>query len=167
MFPDSMRSRVEAASSLSYMEGIRKEIEETVKVDLHRHVSGAVTASLAAAVAKKHAIRFPSYDIDVLQELLFSQQSVTSHEEYFSPWSTLRNLFATRESTIDLILGIAEDAAQDNVCYCELRSSPKGLVEDGPQALTQYLAWLAEAVIEAETTTGVILRFVIGIPRNR
>jgi adenosine deaminase len=94
------------------------------KVDLHRHLTGSISAQTAVKIAAKYDIELPTYIAADLDKILFSQERVADHRQYFVPWPILNKLFISLEAVRELLLEVVRDAALDNVIYTELRIGP-------------------------------------------
>lgn len=142
------------------------ELAAAPKLDLHRHLTGSITAELAVRVAAIHKINLPSYIAIELHEELFGQKKVQSLEEYFVPWTILNRLFISPESIRAVILDVVRRAADDNVIYLELRTSPRGFLGSDGMSFEAFLECVVSSSIEAESLYGTTTRWIIGIPRH-
>lgn len=136
------------------------------KIDLHRHLTGSITAEMAVRVAASHNIELPTYLASELDTLLYPTNSVASHSEYFSPWPILNKLFSSLDSVRDLILEVARQAASDRVIYTELRLGPRGFLGDSAYSFHDFAQVVALATAEADKQFGTITRCILGIPRH-
>jgi adenosine deaminase len=141
-------------------------INSLPKVDLHRHITGSITAETAVRVAAKYGVWLPTYDASELEEQLFGQSGVSTLREYFRPWELLNKLFVGRQATREIVLDIARRAADDRVAYVELRTGPRGFNGHPAFKFDEYLKSLVEATDEAESTYGTVIRWTLGIPRH-
>lgn len=139
------------------------------KVDLHRHLTGAIDAGIAVRVAAKHNVKLPTYISSDLHDILYNHGKVSTLKEYFTPWPILNRLSITRESTHDLILEVVRKASEDNVIYTEFRTGPHGFLgknEKKSFTFEEYVETVAESAAEAEDLYGTVVRFILGIPRH-
>jgi adenosine deaminase len=139
------------------------------KVDLHRHLTGAIDAEIAVRVGAKHNVKLPTYISSDLHDILYNHGKVSTLKEYFTPWPILNKLFITRESTHDLILEVVRKASEDGVIYTEFRTGPHGFLgKDENKSFTfeEYVETVAESAAEAEELYGTVVRFILGIPRH-
>ncbi len=142
-------------------------ILRTPKLDLHRHVTGSITAKIAIEVASKHNIHLPSVIESELDNILFHIQSTQTFEEYFGPWKILNKLFKSAESVRDVLLSVIEEAYKDNIIYLELRIGPHGFLGETSFSFDEFLETIAESVDEAESRFNIIVRIILGIQRHR
>jgi len=136
------------------------------KVDLHRHLTGSIDAETAVRVGAKYDVPLPTYIARELDEMLFGEQQVRGHGEYFRPWETLNKLFVNKEATRDLILAAAARAAEDNVIYTEMRTGPRGFLGYTDFKFDEFLDATAASTAEAEAEYGIVIRWLLGIPRD-
>lgn len=136
------------------------------KVDLHRHITGSITAESAVRIAAKYGVWLPTYDAAELDSQLFGECGVSTLREYFRPWDLLNKLFVSRHSTREIILDVVRRAADDNVAYLELRTGPRGFNGHPSFKFDEYLQSIIETTEEAEATYGIAVRWTLGIPRH-
>lgn len=138
------------------------------KIDLHRHLTGAINAKIAVKIAAKYRVQLPTYISSELEAYLFRSRNVENLREYFSPWwDILNSMFASKEATHDIIMGVIEQAQEDNIIYLELRTGPRGFLGyKNFFTFEEYLNTIAETVAEANAKYKITTRFVLGIPRH-
>src|ERR1700730_13471637 len=90
--------RAEPSKQLSFLEGdsdasLMHKLRYLPKIDLHRHLTGSITAETAVTLAAKYDIDFPTYVASELEGMYFSRDRVSDHREYFEPWTILNRLF--------------------------------------------------------------------------
>jgi adenosine deaminase len=136
------------------------------KVELHRHLTGSITAETAVRVAAKHNIEMPSFLARELEKVLFPTDTVETHEEYFTPWEILNKLFASLDAVRDILTYVIRDSARDNIVYQELRLGPRGFLGDSAYSFDEFIQCVAEACRKADERFRVTTRCVLGVPRH-
>ncbi len=137
------------------------------KVDLHRHLTGAISARTAVRIAAKYNVSLPTYIVDELDDVLFNQERVESHRQYFAPWTTLNTLFVSLDAVHELVMQVVQDAASDNVVYMELRLGPRNyLMERGAYSFQEFIDVVADSLHEANSRFNTITKCILGIPRH-
>jgi len=136
------------------------------KVDLHRHLTGSLSADMAVKLGAAHNIELPSYIASELHQVLFSHSGIETHADYFSPWQILNKLYKTPASTQDLVWQVIEAASADNVAYMELRLGPRGFLGDADYSFEEFTQCVAQVVSRANATLTTQTRCVLGIPRH-
>ena len=144
------------------------EILSMPKIDLHRHLTGAIDAETAVKIAAKYNVELPTYVISELEDLLFKSDSANTLQQYFHPWwEILNKLFVSKEAIHDIILEVIKKAAEDNIIYLELRMGPRGFLGNNIFTFEQFIEAVSESVAEANATfNNIITRCILGIPRH-
>src|SRR5712664_416799 len=137
------------------------------KVDLHRHLTGSISAQTAVKIAAKYDIELPTYIAADLDKILFSQERVADHRQYFVPWPILNKLFISLEAVRELLLEVVRDAALDNVIYTELRIGPRAFLGDRTNySFKEFTKTVADSLLEADLRFGTVTKCILGIPRH-
>lgn len=161
-FPDQM-SFLSSESDATLMH----KIASLPKVDLHRHVTGSISAQTAVRIAAKYDIDLPTYIAADLDRILFSQESVADHQQYFIPWPILNKLFISLDAVRELLIEVVRDAALDNVVYAELRIGPRAFLGDKSNySFKEFTKVVADSLREADALFGTVTKCVLGIPRH-
>lgn len=130
------------------------------KVDLHRHMEGAITAEMMLRIADKYGIQLPTRNLEELRPLMQVTDKDKTLIDFIKKFDTIglafKNTDAVREITAQTIL----DASQDNVKYLELRFSPLYIAEQyhlDPKDVMQAVAdGVKEASKQCDTKTNLI-----------
>ncbi|MFH1737645.1 MAG: adenosine deaminase [bacterium] len=138
------------------------------KIDLHRHLTGAVNAKMAIQIAAEYNVSLPTYIESELDAILSKPPRKRDLQDYFSPWKILNGLLVSCDAVYDIILRVIQNAAEDNVVYVELRVGPNGFLGTNPKSFSfeEFAETVAKAVADAETKFGTIARCLLGIPRH-
>jgi len=130
-------------------------------------LTGSIDSETAIRLAMTYGIKLPSYLSSELQDILSNRHEVDTLKKYFTPWAILNRLYASTAATREIILDAVRKAADDNVTYVEFRTSPRGFLgEEQRFSFEEYLQTISDTVWEAERTTGVTVRFILGIARH-
>jgi len=152
-----------ANSPAVYSEPLRSQIQNLPKIDLHRHLTGSISARSAIEVATRHGLPLPTFDLFELEALLTIRAQPGSLRDYFKPWSILNNLFVSSQTTFELVSHVLIDAAADKVEYLELRMAPRSLVGNSALPLPEFISAAANAVTQ---TPSPVTRCILGLPRH-
>jgi adenosine deaminase len=169
---NAVRSNFVRSSQLSFLDGesdalLMHGIMSLPKVDLHRHLTGSIGAGTAVRVAAKYNIELPSYVASELDQMLFSQECLETHQQYFLPWAILNKLFVSLEALHDLLMEVVRDAASDNVIYTELRLGPRNFLGNHSEySFREFIDAVADSLREADAQYNTMTRCVLGIPRH-
>ena len=141
-------------------------IRSAHKIELHRHLTGSISAETAIKIALKHNIYLPTYLRAELEDHLVPKNCRRDLEEYFKPWETLNQLFINPEAVYELIFNVIKEASEDNIIYLELRTGPRWFLGDGKYTFQNFLQSFINASEDAEKEFGIVTRGIIGLPRQ-
>lgn len=142
------------------------KIRSLPKIDLHRHLTGSIDASLAIDIALKYDIFLPTYIQSELHSLLTKRPKPLSHVDYFSRWEILNKLFVSAESTYDIVLNVIKKASEDKITYMELRMGPRGFLGVHEFSFERFLKTVSDAIRDGEDKYGTVTRCILGISRH-
>jgi adenosine deaminase len=118
-------------------------------------------------VAAKYDVDLPTYIAADLDRILFSQERVADHQQYFVPWIILNKLFVSLDAVRELLIEIVRDASLDNVIYTELRIGPRAFLGDhSDYSFKEFAKVVADSLREADLQFGTVTKCVLGIPRH-
>ena len=109
-------------------------------IDLHLHLDGAITAEIAKELAKLQGIALPAKDDDELRSMLSVPEDCASLNDFLSCFALPDSLMQTKEGLCEAVRLVMDDALSQGVIYAELRFAPQ-LHTDG--GMTQEQAVLA------------------------
>jgi len=139
--------------------------QELPKVDLHRHLEGALRLETMMDIAREHSITLP------VEPHLRSLVQMQSEEpftfgNFLSKFQTLRLFYRSPEVITRVTREAIQDAAADNIVYLELRFTPVALsrAEDFP--LAEVMDWVCDSAREAEQETGTVTRLIASVNRH-
>lgn len=133
---------------------------ELPKTDLHVHLDGSVRVNTAIELARQNDVSLPSGDEETVYDFLSVKGQVENLNEYIDKFDVTLSLMQEYEALRRVAYELAEDAAQENVTYMEVRYSPilhqeKGLSLE--QVVDAVLEGLREAEQKYPIKTGVII----------
>jgi len=99
-------------------------IRDIPKVDLHRHLEGAIEPRTLISIAKRKGIKLPSYTEKGLKPHLQVTEKDKTLLDFLSKFATIGKAFTDKEAIEEITYEAVKDANADNVKYSELRFSP-------------------------------------------
>jgi len=130
------------------------------KADLHCHLDGSLRLESILDLAKEHGIRLPTTDIGELRSLLHCGKLCDDLVDYLKAFDITCKVLQTEEALRRAAFEVAEDSANENVRYLEVRYAPilhtnRGLRLD--QIVQAVLDGLQQAEREYDIKTGLII----------
>jgi adenosine deaminase len=137
------------------------------KIELHRHLEGAVRLETLVEIAQQHGIEMPEYAVETLRPFVqMMPNEFRSSQNFLAKFHTIRQFFLSPAVISRVTREAVEDAAADNIRYMELRFTPYALgmvCRYPPQAV---ISWVAEAAAEAAAAHGIIVRLIVSVNRH-
>jgi adenosine deaminase len=119
------------------------------KIDLHRHLEGALRLSSLLEIARHYALDVPAGSLEALRPYVQITDGEHSVSAFLAKFDVLRRFYQSPELIRRLAYEAVEDAAQDHVRYLELRFTPAALANSRKYALAEVTDWVIAAVAEA------------------
>ena len=136
------------------------------KVELHRHLEGALRLKTMLEVAHAHGITIPD-SMGPLSNLVQVQTSEPyTYQNFLAKFNTLRMFFISPEVIQRVTREAVEDAAKDNVRYLELRFTPVALSCAGRFPLGEVMDWACESANQAAREFGISVRLIASVNRH-
>lgn len=100
-------------------------IKRLPKIDLHCHLDGSVRVNTIIDIAKKENIKIPSFDRDIIKELIQVPKECTSLNEYLKRFELPNDVMQSSYALERIAFELLEDAAKENIKYIEVRFAPQ------------------------------------------
>lgn len=94
-------------------------------IDLHLHLDGAITATIAKELAKLQGIALPTEDDDELRSMLSVPEDCTSLNDFLACFALPDSLMQTEAGLREAVRLVMDDALSQGVIYAELRFAPQ------------------------------------------
>lgn len=149
------------------MEIDNKLIKAMPKTDLHVHLDGSVRISTLLELAKIQNVKLPASNPEALNKILVPGLKCKGLEDYLRPFDIVLSVLQEEEALFRVAYELAEDAAEENVWYMEVRYSPILHTKKGMKLTTiidAVLAGLKKAERKYDIKTGVIICGMRNIP---
>ncbi len=136
------------------------------KVDLHRHLEGALRVETLAAFGRD-AGGAAMGELDALRKRVTHSVDDPHDPGFFlARFKAIREFFLNRD-VIDLLTrSVIIDAARDNVRYLELRLTPVAIAARGEFSLDDVTGWVIEAAAQEAVLQGLNVNFLLSFNRN-
>jgi len=136
----------------------REFVKSLPKAELHCHLDGSMRVETIMEIAKRDNIKLPSEDINEMRKILEIGMDCKSLEEYLRPFDITAEVLQTEENLTRATYELAEDAAEENIRYLEIRFAPLWHIKKG-LSLTSVI----EAVLFGASKAEKDLNIKIGI----
>ncbi len=94
------------------------------KTDLHCHLDGSLRLSSILDLAEQQGVELPADDEASLKRAMRAGENCSDLEEYLKAFGVTLSVMQTAESLYRSAYELAEDAANENVWYMEVRYAP-------------------------------------------
>ncbi len=138
----------------------REFVKSLPKAELHCHLDGSMRVETIVEIAKKEKIKLPSDDIKALRRILEVGMACKSLEEYLRPFDITGQVLQTAYALTRATFELAEDAANENVRYIEIRFAPLWHVQK-ELSLTQVVDAVLEGAKKAEEKLDIKIGIII------
>lgn len=139
------------ASSPRAAQTLRSVLAALPKVELHRHLEGAVRLSTLLEIGQQYQLPMPAQDLVRLRPFVqITAESPATVEHFLAKFEVLRNFYCSPEVIMRIARECVEDAAADNIRYMELRFTPKALAKLKGYDFRAVIEWVCVAVEEAQ-----------------
>ncbi len=119
------------------------------KVELHRHLEGALRLATMYEIATQYDLGLPTRSVEELRPYVQIMKGEPDSRSFLDKFNYLRRFYQSPELIHRLAYEAVEDAAQDNVRYLELRFTPKALANTHNYPLAEVTDWVIEAAEQA------------------
>jgi adenosine deaminase len=135
-------------------------IQRLPKTDLHVHLDGSLRISTILDIAHKNNVKLPADDPEGLARAMHCGENTGSLVKYLEAFDVTLTVLQTQDALFRVAYELAQDAANENVRYMEVRYAPllhtrKGLSHT--RVVEAVLDGLRAAQIDHGITSNVII----------
>lgn len=144
-------------------EGLEHLVRALPKAELHLHLEGAMSPTLAIRLAERHGLALPGSErgVEGLREAFVFR----TFEDFIRLYLRISATLSSAADFRDLVLDVSERLAAQNVRYAEVTFTPMTHVARGV-ARGEVVAGLSEGRAEALARHAVYLRWVFDVVRS-
>ncbi|MDX1991339.1 MAG: adenosine deaminase [bacterium] len=149
----------------------RSDVPEVVralpKIELHRHLEGAVRLETLVDVAQQHGIEMPEYTSEVLRPFVqMHPEEPRTAQNFLAKFAVLRQFFMSQGVIARITREAVIDAAADQVKYMELRFTPAALCQVSKCTPEDVVALVCETATTTAAEQGIDVRLIVSINRH-
>lgn len=149
------------------MGDLHEVIKALPKIELHRHLEGALRLETLAKIAIECNLDLPGHDIELLRPLVqVTPDDPRTSTVFLSKFRVLRQFFRSRGIIERVAYEAVADAARDNVVYMELRFTPLALAKGKGYELADATNWVIDATQRAQEDFDIQVRLILSMNRN-
>jgi adenosine deaminase len=137
------------------------------KIDLHRHLEGAVRLTTLVEIAQEYGIEMPEYDIETLRPFVqVMPGEVRNPQHFLGKFGMLRQFFRSPAVIQRVTWEAVADAALEGVKYLELRFTPAALANILKCPYSEVIGWVNEAASAAAAAHDIVVRLIVSMNRH-
>jgi adenosine deaminase len=136
------------------------------KIDLHRHLEGAVRLGTIAEIADQFDLDIPRDEEKLRRQVQVLPEDSRNHEFFLERFRVIRKIFQSAEVIRRIVREAIEDAAVDNVKYLEIRFTPSALTQTVGFPLDEATDWVIEAASEAQRDFSIKVGLIASVNRH-
>ncbi|TSC83947.1 MAG: adenosine deaminase [Parcubacteria group bacterium Gr01-1014_13] len=157
------------------------EIYRLPKIDLHRHVDGAIKPETLIRLAKEFGVKLPTYELDEFTKLYQITEPDMSIDQIFQRFGWGIAVMRTPHGLHDVFREQVHDLAEENILCAELRFAPgyhsiypppwykPEMYETEPfpaMSLHQTVCYALAGIERGMKETGIAVNLTLSIPRE-
>lgn len=136
------------------------------KIDLHRHLEGAVRLGTIAEIADQFDLDLPRDEENLRRQVQVLPDDSRNHEFFLERFKMIRKIFQSAEVIRRIVREAIQDAAADNVKYLEIRFTPAALTQTVGFPLDEATNWVIEAASEAQRDFSIKVGLIASVNRH-
>ena len=136
------------------------------KIDLHRHLEGAVRLGTIVEIADQFDLDLPRDEENLRRQVQVLPEDSRDHEFFLERFRVIRKIFQSAEVIRRIVREAIEDAAVDNVEYLELRFTPAALTQTVGFPLDEATDWVIDAAREAQRDFSIKVGLIASVNRH-
>lgn len=137
------------------------------KIDLHRHLEGAITPALYLELSHKHDLPRPADSVAGLRPHMEVSSECQSLKDFLSKFELTQNMFRHVDVITDATEGVIQAADADNVKYLELRFAPMFMGQAHNIAPKAVIDAVIAGVKKAQTHSAIKVNLLLIIERDK
>jgi adenosine deaminase len=146
---------------------LRSYLAALPKIELHRHLEGAIRLQTLVEVAREHDLDLPARSAEGLRaHVQITPADTLDSVHFLSKFAILRRFFVSPEVIKRVAREAVADAARDNIRYMELRFTPKALAKLMNYPFDEVVRWVADAVREEQAKHPIQVRLIVAVNRH-
>jgi adenosine deaminase len=143
------------------------QVQSLPKIELHRHLEGALRLTTLLDIAREHDIDLPKNDLEALRPYVqVVAGEPRSADNFLGKFRSLRLFFRSEAIIRRIAYESVIDAADDNIRYMELRFTPQALSNLLGCDYRDVIGWVTEATADACRERDIDVRLIVSMNRH-
>lgn len=142
------------------------DFQRLPKVDLHRHLEGAIRPKTVLELAVEQGVSLPAYELDDLRRYLQVRDDPPDFHNFLGKFQLIRELWRSLDAIERAAAEAVEDAGKDNVKYLELRFSPRHFARKNHFAIEDVCDRVINGARRAAARDGMTVNFIVTLGRD-
>ncbi len=144
-----------------------RELNALPKIELHRHLEGAIRLETLCDIAQQFDIPLPSYEpTELAPHVQMTPDDPATMQAFISKFGILRKFFLDPLVIKRVVREAIEDAAADNVRYMELRFTPNALAKAQGYAFDDVMEWVCSTTEQAARDHRIWVNLIVSMNRH-
>lgn len=142
-------------------------IHSLPKVELHRHLEGAIRPGTIGDICREYGVKLPTYDAAELSKLVQLREPASNLTGFLEPFKLIKSCFVNQDAISRITYEAINDACLDNVQYVEFRFAPEYMAFCHGLSLNEVMDGIVQGVEMASRNFLTVVKLIVSICRDR
>lgn len=136
------------------------------KVDLHRHLEGALRVESLLQMAQRGEVALPQEIDRLVESIQITDDDPRTPRNFLNKFLIIRKFLSSPETIQRLTREAVLDAADDNVRYLEMHFTPLSFAQSSGLPLENIFDWICSSAAAAAQESGIRVSLIASINRR-
>ncbi len=144
----------------------RDEYDQLPKIELHRHLEGALRVDTLLEIARQQNLALPVTKNELQARVQVQATEALNSTVFLSKFQVIRQFFQSPEIIARVTREAIADAHADGVRYMELRFTPLALSRVHGFSLAEVMDWVCDSASRASQDYDLPTRLIVSVNRH-